>query len=98
MGGRVRAELYNDTPDAERNGQILDALTKDRATIEGAFGDPLEWERLDEKRVCRVACYAPGSIEEPPERLAEIHEWAVDRLLRFKRVLGPRLGGMAAAS
>lgn len=91
LGGRVRAELYIDTPDADRNEQILDELMKGRASIEKDFGEPLEWERLDEKRACRVACYRAGGIEEPSEKLEEIQAWAVDRLLRFKRAFGPRL-------
>jgi len=95
LGGRVRSEIYIDTPDADRNEQILDDLMKDRGTIEKDFGEPLEWERLDEKRACRVACYRSGSIEESSERLEEIGAWAVDRLLRFKRVFGPRLRNLA---
>lgn len=91
LGGRVRAELYIDTPDSERNEHILDALMKDRAPIEEAFAEGLEWERLDERRACRIATYRSGSIEDPSERLEEVHDWAVDRLLRFKKIFGPRL-------
>jgi hypothetical protein len=96
LGGRVRDELYIDTPDADRNEQILDELIKDRASIEKDFGEPLEWERLDEKRACRVACYRSGNIEDSSEKLEEIQAWAVDRLLKFKRVFSPRLKGVAA--
>ena len=91
LKGRVGTELYIDTGDADNNERILDELMKDRAAIEQDFGEPLEWERLDEKRACRVVCYRNGSIDEPTEKLEEIHAWAVDRLLRFKRVFGPRL-------
>lgn len=96
LGGRVRAELYIDTPDAEQNEELLNHLMKNRAAIEKDFGEPLAWERLDEKRACRVACYRPGTIEESSEKLEEIHSWAVDRLLRFKRVVGPYLREMGA--
>lgn len=91
LGGRVRTELYIDTPDAARNEQILDELQKDRAVIEKDFGEPLEWERLEGKRACRVACYRAATIDEPKEKLEELQSWAIDRLLRFKRVFGPRL-------
>lgn len=88
---RVGTELYIDTGDADRNEEILNELMKNRANIEKEFGEPLEWEPLDEKRACRVACYRPGSIEDPPEKLDATRTWAVDHLLRFKRVFGPRL-------
>jgi len=91
LAGRVRAELYIDTQDADHNEQILDALLKDRTTFEKDFGDPLEWERLDEKRAYRIACYRSGSIEDSTEKLEEIQAWAVDHLLRLKKVFGSRL-------
>lgn len=92
--GRVKTELYIDLQDADRNEEVLDTLMADRATLEKDFGESLEWERLDTKRACRVACYRVGSIEDPTEKLEEVHAWAVDRLLRFKRVFGPRLKGL----
>ena len=95
LGGRVRAEIYIDSTDAERNEKILDDLLKDRSAIEADFGEALEWERLDEKRACRVACYRSGSIEDSSESLEQIHSWAIERLLRFKRVFGPRLRDVA---
>jgi hypothetical protein len=91
LGGRVRAELYIDTMDADRNEQILESLRQHQTTIERDFGEPLEWESLDERRACRVASYRTGSIEDTSEKLEEIRTWAVDRLLKFKRVFGPRL-------
>jgi len=92
-GGRARAEIYIDTQDAERNEEILDELLRDRAAIEKDYGQELEWERLDDKRACRVACYRGGTIEEATENPVEILAWAVDHLLRMKRVFGPRIKG-----
>lgn len=91
LGRRVRTELYIDTPDADRNGQILEELMKARTVIEKDFGESLEWERLEEKRACRIAVYRSGSIDDSSEKLEEIRNWGVDRLLRFKRIFGPRL-------
>jgi len=89
LGARVRAELYIDTPDADRNEQILDELMKKREAIEKHFGQPLEWERLEEKRACRVACYRDGNVEDASEKLEEIQAWAIEKLLVFKRVFTP---------
>jgi hypothetical protein len=92
----VRTELYIDTGDADRNEQILDELMNNRVSIEKEFGEKLEWERLEERRACRVACYRAGAIEDPSEKLDEVRAWAIDRLLQFKRVFGPRLRDQAA--
>jgi hypothetical protein len=47
--------------------------------------------RLEGRRSCRVACYAPGSIEDAPEQLEQHRRWAVAHLLKLKQVFGPRL-------
>jgi hypothetical protein len=91
LGDRVRAEVYIDQGEAEKNKALFDRFLAERHVLEGEFGEPLEWERLDDKRASRVAVYRDGTIEESDERLAEIRNWAIERLLRFKRVFGPRL-------
>jgi len=92
QGERVRAEMYIDHGDADTNKALFDRLLTQKAAVEREFGEPLEWERLDDRRACRVAVYRQGSIELPEQALAEIRTWAIDRLLRFRKVFGPRLG------
>jgi hypothetical protein len=94
QGGEVRAEVYIDTEDGEENKAMFDALGKEKALIEGQFGEPLRWERLDHRRASRIAVYRPGTIEEPGQ-LAEIKTWAVDRLLKLKKVFGARIAALA---
>lgn len=91
QGGRVRAELYIDQGDADSNKALFDALLKQKEAIEQELKGPLEWERLDDRRASRIAAYRDGTIDSPDEKLAEIRAWAVDTLLRLKKVLGPRL-------
>jgi hypothetical protein len=47
-------ELYIDTGDKDENKRIFDGLHGRKAEIEQAFGAELSWERLDNKRGCRV--------------------------------------------
>jgi len=91
QGGRVRAELYIDQGDAESNKVLFDALLKQREVIEQELKGSLEWERLDDRRASRIAAYREGTIDSSEEKLAEIRAWAVDTLLRLKKVLGPRI-------
>jgi hypothetical protein len=95
-GGRVRAEIYIDFGQRSQNVAALEALAENKSALERAFGEPLEWERLEGKRACRIAVYRQGMIEDSTASLEEYHRWAVDRLLRFKSVFGPELPTAAA--
>lgn len=95
-GGRLRAELYIDFGDTEKNKATFDKLAADRTAIESALGEQLSWERLDDKQSCRIALYRPGSIEDPPEALEGHRRWLIDRLLKLKKVFGPRLPTLLA--
>ncbi len=91
QGDRARVELYIDQGDAEANKTLFDSLAAQRASIENELGESLEWERLDERRASRIALYREGHIKLPEEELREIRDWMIERILRLKLVLGPRL-------
>lgn len=86
QGNRVRAEIYIDTGDAEKNKAVFDSLKADKTSIEEEFGEALSWERLDDKRASRVAIYRDGSINDNENQLEETQNWLIDNLLKFKRV------------
>ena len=98
QGGRVRTEVYIDLGEVGMNKNVFDELAKQKAKFEAAFGEELSWERLDERRACRVATYRAGSIDETREQLKETKEWVIDRLLKLKEVLGGRLGQLVDAA
>ena len=91
QGGRVRVDVYIDNGDKDWNEQLFDELEGQSDAIEAELQESLEWERLDNRRACRIAVVRPGTIDDDPERLEEIQEWITGRLLEFKRVFGPRL-------
>lgn len=84
---RARVELYIDTGDKERNKQIFDALYEHRGMIEATYGSLLTWERLDEKKACRIASYHRGVISDSDERLADLRLWAVDSVTKLYPIL-----------
>lgn len=91
-GARLRAELYIDVGDATRNKAIFDALAARKDEIELKTG-PLDWERLDQRRACRISLVRPDTtIEDAAMRADEMREWLVQALLKMKSVFGPLLG------
>lgn len=91
QGGRVRIDAYIDLGDSGLNKALFDKLLRERAEIEAAFGEPMEWERLDSRRACRIASYFPGNINSSPEQLEAIRKGIIDRLMRLKKAIGTKL-------
>lgn len=86
QGGRVRVELNIDCGDKAKNEELFDCLLQRKVEIETALGVELKWERLDNRRVCRVAVYRDGDIDADSETLADIKNWTIQNLLKFKAV------------
>ncbi len=91
---RARVELYIDDGDNERNIWLLERLEEHRLEIESILEETLDWQRLENRRACRIALDRPGSIEDDADTLSEIEAWMVDRLLKFKLAFEPRLSGL----
>jgi hypothetical protein len=89
QGGRARVELYIDRGDGAVNKAMFDWLHERREMIEGAVGEALEWERMDDRRASRIALYRPGTIDQGKDALASIHQWAIERLLKFRGAVHP---------
>jgi hypothetical protein len=53
-GDYIRIELSIHGKTQEENKVIFDALVSQKESIETAFGNPLEWERLTDKRMSRI--------------------------------------------
>jgi len=91
QGKRVRAEVYINLGEKEWNKKAFDALAEQKEAIEREFGESLTWERLDDKEASRIATYRAGSIDDDSQTLEDIRGWTIERLLKLKKVFGPRL-------
>lgn len=89
--GEVRVQVYIGREERERNKRLFDKLEERKETIESKLGKSLSWERLDDRKACRIAVYRTGTIDDDDEVLEEIQEWAIEWLLAFKEVFGPEL-------
>lgn len=87
--GTIRVELYIDVGEADTNKRLFDWLHEKKDAIEKDCGFPLMWDRLEERRACRISVTRPGSIESGADELAEFRKWQIERLLIFKRVFAP---------
>lgn len=90
QGGRLRDELYIDVGDPEKNKRLFDWLFEQRSLIEQECGESLSWERLDDRRASRIAIYREGTIDDET-MLDEYRQWAIARLLTFRKVFSQRL-------
>ena len=92
----ARIEVYINNPDPHRNIQLLENLENYKTEIESALGNQtLDWQRLENRKACRIALARPGSIDDDADTLAEIQDWMVEYLLKFKAVFGPKLAELA---
>lgn len=91
---RVGLTINTRAGDSTRNKAAFDALYAQREAVERELGVALEWERLDEWVMSRVAAYRTGSIDSPQEVLDELTDWAVDLLPRFRDAFAPRVADL----
>ena len=92
---RARVELYIDHGDKEKNKELFDELADGKEEIESQISDEFEWERLDNRKACRISVVRPGSIRDEEPALAEIGDWMAAILPEFKRTFDPRLVDLA---
>ena len=91
QGGKVRSELYIDLGDQDKNKYVFDELVLLKEEIVNSLGEPVIWERLDNKRASRLALYTDGSIEDSDSDLETIKSWHIERLLKLKSILGGKV-------
>jgi len=78
-----RAELYINRRNKEENEFIFDQLIEKKVQIESAFGEPLEWERLEGKQACRIKAETPGNVFNR-ERWRDMTGFMTDAMCRLE--------------
>jgi hypothetical protein len=81
----------------EENKRIFDRLQEDKSKIELAFGSELSWQRLDDKRGCRIAFeLTSGGYKSDESKWPEIQDSMIDAMIRFEKALNPHLEKLKA--
>ena len=80
----ARAELYIDRGEQGENKHIFDQLFLMKDQIEESFNGQLEWERMDQKRACRIKAESPGNVFDREEWESMI-TFMTDAMLRLEQ-------------
>ena len=66
-----------------------------RTEIERAFGTELSWQRLDDKRSCRIAFTTTiGGWKSDEQKFPEIQDAMIDAMIRLEKALKPQLAAL----
>lgn len=84
---RFRIELYINTPERERNKHLFDALLARRESVERELSGKLDWDRIDDAQVSRIAWYRDTFITDGPQALTELRAWATEQIPKFRKVM-----------
>lgn len=89
--GSVELYIDHDHETGKKNKAIFDALLADKIAIEKDFGGPLFWERLDDRRACRISkIFKEGGLIKP-ETWPSLQDAMIDGMIKFEKALRGRL-------
>ena len=87
--------LHIETEDKALTKRVFDALMENRAEIESriavAAGDEWHWLRHNPHLFCSISVRKDGTIDDSPDQLAQIRDWMLDLLPKFRDVFDPRV-------
>ena len=87
----AHVELYIDTPDADENRRMFEALVAKKKAIEDRFGSQLEWDRKDGRRACRIRkTYMEGGYRDEEDWDA-VYEVLSEGMAKLERALRPHV-------
>ncbi|HCG78359.1 MAG TPA: hypothetical protein DE015_04020 [Oceanospirillales bacterium] len=92
----LRVELWISRASAEENTFIFDELLKHQTAIEDAFGEPLEWMRLEGKKSCRIQFSHPAEGFNK-EQWPEFSAWHLEHMTRLEKSIKQPLQKAAEA-
>lgn len=90
-------EFYIDLGEELPNKTCFDRLHAKKEEIERVYGGRLGWERLDDKRACRIFDDSiPGGIRTPREEWPRMRDAMIASMQRFEQSIVPHLEASVA--
>lgn len=87
--GAVR--LFLEGSDADENHRHFDQLLSRRDTVEQAFGGPLEWDRVENRKRCSIGIATSGGYKDDVAAWPAIQDEMIDAMVRLEAALRPEL-------
>lgn len=91
---RVQFELGSASK--EQNKMLFDVLNAHAAELDKAFGAPLSWRRMDDKKVSIVG-YAKSFDGHNRENWPEMIAWLVEHIQRMEKLFNPQIPSLRSA-
>lgn len=88
-----RVELYIDRgkEKEDENVEIFDHFYGHKNEVESSFGEPLEWQRLEGKRACRIRKVNELGGYRDQEKWPEINAAMIESMIRLENSLRPHI-------
>jgi hypothetical protein len=87
----AQIELYIDQKDQKKNKRYFDILHSHKERIEQEFGDHLDWQRLDDKRACRVRYVINTSGLSDRENWPQLQMEMIEAMIQLQGALQPEI-------
>jgi len=87
----VRVEMSLGRQQASENKSLFDQLSAQREKLDAAFGDRLDWKRLDDKKACRIV-YAKSFDGFDRDNWPEMIRWLSENVRKLERAFSGPLG------
>jgi hypothetical protein len=86
----LRVEFSLSRAQRDENKAMFDALCRDKEQIEQAFGDSMDWRRLEDKKASIIG-YAKSMSAHDKETWPEGIDWMVEHIGRLHATFSPRV-------
>jgi len=85
----AQIELYinRDRETGEGNKEIFNQLYEKKEQIERDFGASLEWEKLEQKKACRIRKRIEGGGYKDEDKWDDIHEQMINTMIKFEKAV-----------
>ena len=80
-------ELAINKPSQEDNKKIFDTIFRDKEIIEQAFGGPLSWQRLDDKKMSRITFILDGVNVFNRDDWPRMQDFLIDNMIKLSDAL-----------